>query len=106
MARTVTLARSEDIPDGQARSFEVGRRRIGIYNCRGTFHAIDDVCTHAFALLSEGSVDRFSCSVECPLHSAEFDLATGAVLTPPATDPVTVFPVSVVDGEIRVELPD
>jgi len=63
---------------------------------------VNDVCTHAHALLHEGSVDRVRCTVECPLHSTEFDLRTGEVLTPPATEPVATFPVRVLGEEVQV----
>jgi 3-phenylpropionate/trans-cinnamate dioxygenase ferredoxin subunit len=106
MAPWVTLAKEDEIPDGEGRAYEVGERTVGIYRCRDELFAIDDVCTHAYALLHEGSVDRFRCTVECPLHSTEFDLRTGAVLTPPATEPAAVFRVRVQDRQIQVELPD
>jgi 3-phenylpropionate/trans-cinnamate dioxygenase ferredoxin subunit len=46
------------------------------------------------------------CRVVCPRHGSQFDLATGRPLSLPAYEPVDVFPVSVVDGVVRVELPD
>jgi nitrite reductase/ring-hydroxylating ferredoxin subunit len=50
----------------------------------------------------EGSVDRVRCTVECPLHSTEFDLRTGEVLTPPATEPIATFPVRLVNDQVQV----
>ncbi|MDH3768790.1 MAG: ferredoxin, partial [Gammaproteobacteria bacterium] len=38
----------------------------------------------------------------CPRHGARFCLRTGAALTPPAYDDVTVFPVRVENGRIQV----
>jgi 3-phenylpropionate/trans-cinnamate dioxygenase ferredoxin component len=104
MGKLVTVARAGEIGDGEGRSFEIGDRTVGVYNCQGNYYAIDDVCTHAFALLHEGSVDRVRCTVECPLHSAEFDLRTGAVLAPPASEAVATYPVRLVGDEVQVEL--
>jgi nitrite reductase/ring-hydroxylating ferredoxin subunit len=42
--------------------------------------------------------------IECPLHAARFDVRTGKVLDPPATEDLKTFPVRVVDGEIQVKL--
>jgi 3-phenylpropionate/trans-cinnamate dioxygenase ferredoxin component len=74
---------------------------IAVFNVAGTFYAISDICTHAEASLSEGTVDGET--VECPLHGACFDLRTGEALTPPAVEPVQTFPVVVQEDSIYVE---
>jgi 3-phenylpropionate/trans-cinnamate dioxygenase ferredoxin component len=66
----------------------------------GRPHAIGDTCSHADISLSEGFVEGDR--LECWAHGATFDLRTGAALTLPATDPVPVYDVSVVDGEVYV----
>jgi nitrite reductase/ring-hydroxylating ferredoxin subunit len=105
LSEFVAVARVGEIGDGEGRSFEVNGVTVGVFNCRGRYFAISDTCTHAFALLHEGSVDRVRCAVTCPLHGAEFDLATGAVLAPPAPEPVAVYPVRVSGDLIEVSLP-
>ena len=62
----------------------------------GDLHAINNVCSHQYVLLSEGEVD--GCTIECWLHGSTFDLRSGAPLALPATRPVPVYPVTV-DGE-------
>jgi nitrite reductase/ring-hydroxylating ferredoxin subunit len=53
--------------------------------------------------LSEGSLD--GTTVTCPLHGAQFNVWTGAVLRGPAKDPLQTYRVNV-DGDIgRIELP-
>ncbi|HET9375882.1 MAG TPA: bifunctional 3-phenylpropionate/cinnamic acid dioxygenase ferredoxin subunit [Chthoniobacterales bacterium] len=74
---------------------------IAVFNVAGRFYAISDICTHAEASLSEGTVDGET--VECPLHGACFDLRTGEALTPPAVDPVQTFPVVIQEDTIYVE---
>jgi 3-phenylpropionate/trans-cinnamate dioxygenase ferredoxin subunit len=101
----VTVARVGEIPDGEGRAFEVNDVAVGVFNCGGQFLAVGDVCTHAEALLHEGTLDRVRCTIECPLHSAEFDLRTGKVLTPPATEPIATFPIRVEDDKIQVAVP-
>jgi nitrite reductase/ring-hydroxylating ferredoxin subunit len=44
------------------------------------------------------------CKVTCPWHEAEFDLKTGAVLTPPAFDGVKSYRVVVEGNDVRVEI--
>jgi Ferredoxin subunits of nitrite reductase and ring-hydroxylating dioxygenases len=75
---------------------------IAVFNVAGTFYAISDICTHAEASLSEGTVDGET--VECPLHGACFDLRTGDALTPPAVEPVQTFRVVAQNDDIYVEV--
>jgi len=59
--------------------------------------------THRQAPLSEGTVD--GSTVTCPLHGAQFNVWTGAVLRGPANDPLKTYRVTV-DGDVgRVEVP-
>ena len=53
--------------------------------------AVADSCTHSEASLSEGEIT--GTKIECWLHGAEFDLRTGQVLTPPATEGLKSFKV-------------
>lgn len=52
-------------------------------------------CTYRF----EPSEDQF----HCPCHSSVFDKRTGAVLGGPATRPLDLFPVEVVEGVVVVD---
>jgi nitrite reductase/ring-hydroxylating ferredoxin subunit len=63
-------------------------------------HAIDDVCSHAGALLHRGEVD--GCTVECPLHFSVFDLRDGHIVRGPAHHPQPVLPARVRNGWIEV----
>ncbi|WP_421994185.1 non-heme iron oxygenase ferredoxin subunit [Reyranella sp.] len=83
---------------------EVAGREIAIYRLDGEFFATANICTHQFALMSDGYVEG-NC-VECPLHQALFDIRTGAVVEGPAEEALRTFPVRVEGTEILVELPD
>jgi 3-phenylpropionate/trans-cinnamate dioxygenase ferredoxin subunit len=65
-------------------------------------HAIADLCSHANVPLSEGDVD--DCTIECWLHGSRFDLRTGAPTGLPATRPVAVYPVHIIDGAVHVDV--
>ncbi len=54
--------------------------------------AVADTCSHSEASLSEGEIT--GTKIECWLHGAEFDLRTGQVLTPPATESLKRFKVN------------
>lgn len=103
----VTLALVDDVPTNEVRSFEYNGERIAIYNCDGQWYATDAICTHSYYDLGQGGfVDPDDCSVECPLHGARFDIATGAVLALPAYGPLAVYAVTVQGEQILVDLPD
>ncbi|HEX8100378.1 MAG TPA: non-heme iron oxygenase ferredoxin subunit [Actinomycetota bacterium] len=101
------MARTTDIPEGEARRFVVERIEIAVANMGdGEFLAVDDICSHAEASLSEGEVDLDDETIECPRHGSTFDLRSGRPRTLPATVPVATFPVKVEGDTILIELED
>lgn len=102
MAGFVSVARTGDVPEGGALRVEVKGRRIALFNVEGKIYAIDDVCSHAEASLSEGELDGYR--VVCPMHGAQFDVRTGRALTLPAIRPVESFQVRVEGDEIQVSV--
>jgi 3-phenylpropionate/trans-cinnamate dioxygenase ferredoxin subunit len=99
----VKLATIYDIPENEARSFEHDSQRIAIYHVGDTFYATTDICSHAYAELSEGFLDSDDCTIECPLHGSRFDIRSGAVLSLPAFEPIATYPVRVEGEDILVE---
>jgi 3-phenylpropionate/trans-cinnamate dioxygenase ferredoxin component len=78
--------------------------KIGVFNCGGALHAIEDRCSHDDGPLAEGSFDADTCTVECPRHGSLFDVTTGRPKTLPAYQPVQTFPVTVEDDTIKLEV--
>ncbi|HUL08983.1 MAG TPA: non-heme iron oxygenase ferredoxin subunit [Candidatus Acidoferrum sp.] len=79
---------------------EVGDKLIGLYLVDGQVYAIGNLCTHEFALLTEGFVEGEA--IECPLHQARFSIKTGKVLSEPADADVPSYPVKVEGDDIYV----
>lgn len=101
------VGKTSDIPEGEARRFVVDRVEIAVANVGdGTFLAVDDICSHAEASLSEGEVDVDDETIECPRHGSTFDLRSGKPRSLPATLPVPTFPVKVEGDAILIELQD
>jgi nitrite reductase/ring-hydroxylating ferredoxin subunit/uncharacterized membrane protein len=86
----------DDVPTG----VEVDGRKVLLHRSNGELHALDDVCTHAGALLSRGEVT--DCAVTCPLHGSRFDLRNGQIVRGPAHTPQPVLPTRVRNGWIEV----
>jgi 3-phenylpropionate/trans-cinnamate dioxygenase ferredoxin subunit len=103
----VEVGRITDIPEGEARRFLADRIEVAVANLgNGVFLAVDDVCSHAEASLSEGEVDVDEETIECPRHGSVFDLRSGKPKALPATLPVLTFPVKVEGEVIMIELED
>lgn len=77
---------------------------IALFRAGDQLYAMQDRCSHARWPLSKGAYRDGV--VECMLHKAKFCVRTGAALSLPATKPVPVYPLKVVEGDIYVDLPD
>jgi 3-phenylpropionate/trans-cinnamate dioxygenase ferredoxin subunit len=77
---------------------------IGVFNCEGSYFAIEDRCSHDDGPLAEGEFDAETCTVECPRHGSLFDLRTGKPKTLPAYEPVDTFPVHVDNDTVKLEV--
>jgi 3-phenylpropionate/trans-cinnamate dioxygenase ferredoxin subunit len=96
------VGRVDDFIDGQPRRFDLEGQAVVVVRLGDGFKALDDTCSHDDYSLAEGEVDADECTIECWKHGSLFDLDTGAAVTLPATRPVQVFAVEVIDGEVHV----
>ena len=65
-------------------------------------HALTNICTHAYARLSEGRLRGLR--LVCPLHGASFDVRDGRVLGAPASRPLVTHRVRVNNGQIEIAI--
>jgi nitrite reductase/ring-hydroxylating ferredoxin subunit len=101
MAKGQDVCAAAEVMPGDLKCVFLEETRILLANVDGRIYATSDVCSHAFAYLSEGFLD--GAVVECPLHGAQFDVATGKALSPPADTDIKSYEVTVVDGRVFVE---
>ena len=81
-----------DLPPGERKIVQIGKRSIGIFNVAGQLHAIKNVCPHQGAELCRGTLGgtmlpteqprRYEYALDgrvlrCPWHFWEFDVTTG-----------------------------
>lgn len=92
----------KDLTEDQPISAKVGDTEIGVYLVGSKVHAIEDVCPHAYALLSQGFV--MGEEVECPLHGAMFNIASGKCTKEPGGRDLKVYPVKVEGERILLEI--
>ena len=96
------VADADAIGDDEAVGVTVGALQVAVCRSGGELHAVHNVCTHQYALLSDGYVED-GC-IECPLHQGRFELATGNAMCAPVTESVKVYPVKVEAGKVYVDV--
>ncbi|MCE2765213.1 MAG: Rieske 2Fe-2S domain-containing protein [Ilumatobacteraceae bacterium] len=98
------VARFDDLAPGTATKVDVNGTAVALVRIGDDVYAIGDTCSHANVSLSDGEVWCDEKQLECPRHSSAFSLETGVPATLPATQPVPVFDVTVVNGDVVVEV--
>ena len=103
MAEFHTVCKVSELPEGEGKTVEVANKLVAVFRVGDQFHAIDDVCPHMGASLSDGWVENGV--VTCPLHYWRFRLADGAWADNPKVK-TGCYAVHVEGEEIQLELPD
>ena len=94
----------DELVDGAARRVDIGGLPVAVVRIGDEVFAIKDECSHQDVALSGGEVWCEEREIECPRHGSTFSLIDGAALVLPATQPVPVYPVEVVDGRVLVSV--
>jgi 3-phenylpropionate/trans-cinnamate dioxygenase ferredoxin subunit len=78
------------------------KRRISVARVDDRLYAFDDLCTCAEkpCPLSGGLLTGTTLMCQC--HGSRFDVTTGAPINGPATEPLNVYEIQEVDGEIQI----
>ncbi|MGH7144023.1 MAG: Rieske (2Fe-2S) protein [Planctomycetota bacterium] len=106
--RRIEVCASSELPEGERKIVKDGYNSIGIFNIKGEFFALDNVCPHAGAPLCRGDVlsadevkeygyggpEMAGCVVRCPYHGWEFNIKTGQGMYVKDAQ-VTTYPVEV-----------
>jgi glycine betaine catabolism B len=92
----VKVANTKDIRPSQMKEVEVNGQNICVVNVEGKYYAIGSICTHEGGPLADGTLEGYE--VECPWHNSKFDVRTGEVTSPPASEPEPAFEVKVDDN--------
>jgi naphthalene 1,2-dioxygenase system ferredoxin subunit len=100
--RWVAVASVTALAEGDMVGVNVGDKLIALYNVAGRIYATDNVCTHAFAVLSDGWLDGNE--IECPLHAGRFDVTTGKGLGPPIPSDIRTYNTRIVGDTIEIDL--
>lgn len=98
----VSVCQVDEVEEYMPKSVDIGDIKIGIFQVGDHYFAIENICPHAYALLTEGFVEDGT--VECPLHEAIFDIKTGNLESGPGCRNLLTYPVKVEAGEIMISV--
>ena len=98
----VRICAQSDIAPESVKAYEVGDRRLAVFNIDGKFYVTDDECTHASASLADGMLEDGM--IECSLHFGAFDVKTGAVKAPPCSIALRTYKVLLQGDDVYVDL--
>ncbi|MBI1972329.1 MAG: non-heme iron oxygenase ferredoxin subunit [Candidatus Aenigmarchaeota archaeon] len=102
MGRLVELCGTDKMGEGEMKPFDIEGVQIMLVKHEGNLFAVDRVCTHADADLSDGFLSGDG--VVCPLHLSAFNLADGSPTNPPATKPIKTYNVKIHNNKVFVEV--
>ena len=80
-SRFVRAIRADAVGPGGMKAVEVEGNEIVVCNCGGDYYAIQRRCGHMNAPLEMGTLD--GTYLTCPMHCAQFDVASGEALSGP-----------------------
>ncbi len=102
------ICRAEEINEGELYRVDINDKPLLVTKFEAHFFVTDSICTHEEADLSLGNFSTGT--LTCPLHRAQFDIATGEVKRGPdgaaaASIPrLKVYPSKVENGELWAEI--
>ena len=86
------------------RAVDAGGLDIAVVRLDERFYAFSNFCTHEAVTFTAGYGVVREGAVLCMMHSSWFDIETGDVLSGPAQDPLTMFPVRVEGDDVFVQV--
>jgi glycine betaine catabolism B len=100
----VKVSDTKDIQPSHMKEVQVDGESICIVNVEGKYYAIGNICTHEGGPLADGTLEGYE--VECPWHGSKFDVRTGEVKEPPASEPESVYQIKVDGNNILLKKQD
>ena len=99
----VKVAETDSLPPGNMMAVEVDGEPVLLANVGDAYCAVRNECSHQRVPLDDGILEDDD--IECLLHGSRFNLRSGEVGLPPATEDIQTFEVKVEGKDILVRRP-
>ena len=99
MTDFVTVAKTSEVREGRGKAFTVNGKRVAVFNDRGEFYALSNICAHARGPLARGRIRNGVAT--CPVHSYAYDAKTGSCQTDSRLK-VNAYEIVVEGDEIKI----
>lgn len=96
------LLQVDELAVGKMRAYQVAGHDILVAHTENGFRAITNRCPHDVIALDLGCLEGDV--VRCSLHGSRFSLETGEPQEPPAEESVKVYPLTIKDNAVWIEL--
>jgi 3-phenylpropionate/trans-cinnamate dioxygenase ferredoxin component len=100
MSQWVSVCTDNDVIEGQLLLTTPTEEGVVLTRFDGHIYAVSDTCTHEWCQLSEGRLDDEQ--LVCSCHGSVFDIMTGEVLLPPATERLPTYQVRLEGDQVQV----
>lgn len=100
--KTVTVARADEIPEGERKIVTVDGISIGIFHHGGGWYALHNSCLHRGGPVCTGTVTGDV--IECPWHGFKYNVTNGQLISDPKSH-LDTFPVTVNNGDVQLSVP-
>jgi 3-phenylpropionate/trans-cinnamate dioxygenase ferredoxin subunit len=97
----VNVTKLDQLRDSYATLFDIAGRAVVLTRMGSAVHAFDGTCTHADFRFATSRLVH-GCEIECPMHGACFDAATGQVAEGPAEIGLQPIEIEIEDGIVRL----
>jgi nitrite reductase (NADH) small subunit/3-phenylpropionate/trans-cinnamate dioxygenase ferredoxin subunit len=101
--KDVVVTSATDIPDGHRKIVQIDGLSIGIFHHKDRWYALRNSCMHRGGPVSTGPLEGDI--LICPWHGFQYNITTGECLADPSAR-LDMYPVTVQNGQIHLQLPD
>jgi nitrite reductase/ring-hydroxylating ferredoxin subunit len=95
------VTRIQELDEDLPLAASIGGTLIAVFKQGEAVYVTSNVCTHQFALMSDGYVEGEY--IECPLHQGRFHIPTGKAASAPVCVDLKTYPVKIEGDTVFVE---
>ena len=99
----IKVAEYNEVSEGGMKKVDAKGISIALYKLSGQVYATSNICTYDGCFLDENH-RMHNYMVECTLHNEQWDIRTGEVVIPPASEKLKTYKAEIIDEDIYLDL--